>query len=296
MNNSDDSDSIYSAPSSNTTFEPGDDLLAAYVGPKNADYYQQQFNRFSAGGGSVSWNWPAFFVTAYWLLYRKMWLNAFLYWIVLPVGLALISFGIALLAGEVASTAFYYASYGLISLLLVPLFANQMYYRHAQAKISKAASSTSSAEQHAAEVARIGGTSKVVWVILALMVIVVAGMVAAISIPAYQDYTIRAQVAEGLSLSGSAKAAISEQYVNNGEVPFDNAAAGLPDPQDLSGNYVARIAIEEGVIMVGYGNQAHDAIRGSTLVLEPAPGEGNTLTWECWSADIDARHLPAACR
>jgi type IV pilus assembly protein PilA len=225
-----------------------------------------------------------------------MWLNAFLYWIVLPVGLAVLSIGVALLAGEVASTAFYYAVYGLISLLLVPMFANRMYYRHALSKISKVASATSSAEQHAAEMARIGGTSKVVWVILPLMLIIVAGMIAAIAIPAYQDYTIRAQVAEGLSLSGSAKAAITEQYLDTGEVPFDNAAAGLPDPENLSGSYVASIAIEDGTIVVSYGNLAHEAIHGDMLVLEPAPGEDNTLAWECWSPDIEARHLPAACR
>ena len=92
----DDSESIYRAPTSDTSFTPEGDMLATYVGPKNAAYYAKHFERFKSQQSAVSWNWPAFFVTAVWLLYRKMWLYAFGYWIVLPIVFAIVALVIGL--------------------------------------------------------------------------------------------------------------------------------------------------------------------------------------------------------
>jgi len=296
MSNENDSESIYRAPESDTTFAPQGDLLSAYVGPKNADYYAKKFDGFKSGGSSISWHWPAFFVSAWWLLYRKMWLNALLYWIVLPTVLSLLTVLVAMAAGAEASAIFYYGVYGLIAFLLVPMFANRLYYRHAQKKADKVASITSSAEQQAAELSRIGGTSNVVLVALPIILIVVIGIVAAISIPAYNDYTIRAQVSEGLNLSGGAKAAVTEYYYDTDSFPSDNEAAGLSPANRIAGKYVSSVSVVNGSIIVTYGNEAHALINDTTLVLDPSSEEPGHVEWTCKSPTILPKHLPAACR
>ena len=85
------SESIYRTPTSNTSISSGDDLMATFVGPKNAHYYEQVFAKFERGGGSLSWNWPSFFVTWFWLLYRKMYMWWLLYWFGLPITMVLVS-------------------------------------------------------------------------------------------------------------------------------------------------------------------------------------------------------------
>lgn len=290
------SDSIYRAPSSDTTFNPQGDLLASYVGPKNADYYANKFEQIKSGGGSISWHWPAFFIASFWLLYRKMWLNAFLYWIVLPIVLSVLSVIATMSIGPEAGAIVYYGPYLLIAFILLPMFANRLYYRHAQAKADKVASITSSADQQAAELSRIGGTSNIVLVVIPFVLVFVLGILAAIAIPAYQDYTIRAQVSEGLNLSGGAKAAVSEYYLDRGELPADNTMAGLNPADHISGAYTSSVAVQQGVIVVTYGNGAHAILQDQDLVLEPDTTEPDLLQWSCYSPTIAPKHLPAACR
>ena len=291
-----DSDSIYRAPTSDTSFAPGDDALAAFVGLKNADYYSRHFDRFENQGGSISWNWPAFFISSFWLLYRKMWLNAFLYWIVLPIILTVITGFIAASSSAQAGGMFYYGTYLVIAFILLPLFANKLYYRHAQGKVNKVASITSSPEQQRMELARIGGTSNVVLVVIPIILIAMVGILAAIAIPAYQDYTIRAQVSEGLNLSGGAKAAVAELYADTGQLAVDNKTAGLAPANRISGNYVSSVAVQGGEIIVTYGNNAHMGISGETLILTPERQSETSLAWDCSSPSIRAKHLPSACR
>lgn len=296
MSNENDSESIYRAPESDTTFAPQGDLLSAYVGPKNADYYAGKFNQFKSGGGSVSWHWPAFFISSWWLLYRKMWLNALLYWVALPVVLTIASTAVGAMAGTDVGGIFYYASYIFITFLLVPMFANRLYYRHAQKKADKVASVMSSGEQQAAELSRIGGTSRIVLILVPFVLIAVAGILAAIAIPAYNDYSIRAQVAEGLNLSGGAKAAVSEYYNDNGSFPSDNESAGLSPADRIAGKYVSSVSVVNGTITVTYGNDSHELINHSALVLEPSADGPGYVEWTCSSQTIMPRHLPAACR
>ncbi|MDH5454892.1 MAG: pilin [Gammaproteobacteria bacterium] len=296
MSRENDSESIYRAPASDTTFAPQGDLLAAYVGPKNADYYARRFDQIKRGGSSVSWHWPAFFISSWWLLYRKMWLYAFLYWIVLPFSLGIISgFAGAAVGAEVASGV-YYVSYLLITFLLVPMFANRLYYRHAQKKADKVAAITSSAEQQAAELNRIGGTSNIVLVLLPIILAFLIGVIAAISVPAYNDYTIRAQVSEGLNLSSGAKAAVSEYYFDRQAFPADNEAAGLSPADRIAGKYTSSVRVANGTIVITYGNDAHVVINDATIVMEPAVDGSGSVVWVCSSPTILPKHLPAACR
>jgi len=289
-------DSIYRAPTSDVSFAPTGDFLAAYAGPKNADYYAQRFAQFKTGGSAISWNWPAFFFTSLWLLYRKMWLYAFGYWIVLPIVLIVFSMIIEALGGESASDLFYNGTYLFIALVLAPVFANRLYYGHAQNKVNKVAAISSSADQQAAELARIGGTSSVVLVVMPFVLIAFVGILAAIAIPAYQDYTIRAQVSEGMNLSGSAKAAVTEYFQATGELAANNEIAGLPPANAIAGNYVASVAVDSGSVVITYGNQANAVIDGKVLVMIPETQSDREIVWSCSSPSIAPKHLPSFCR
>ncbi len=135
-----------------------------------------------------------------------------------------------------------------------------------------------------------------------MIVVAIIGILAAIAIPAYQDYTIRAQVSEGLSLSGGAKAAISEFTMDQGNFPSDNVTAGVSAPATIIGKYVSAVTVgtPDGMITVTYGGpDAHSVLTAgpATLELSPVTNAGS-VDWVCRSPGnaIAAKHLPAACR
>ena len=133
-------------------------------------------------------------------------------------------------------------------------------------------------------------------VVSVMIVVAIIGILAAIAIPAYQDYTIRAQVSEGLSLAAAPKSAVTEFVQQREEWPLDNDSVGLIPAGDIRGNYVSSVAVDEGLIVVTYGNNAADAIQGLSIVLVPDASELPLIRWDCYSENIPARWLPAACR
>jgi len=130
-----------------------------------------------------------------------------------------------------------------------------------------------------------------------MIVIAIIGILAAIAIPAYLDYTIRAKVSEGLNLSSSAKLAVAEYYNSEGDLtPADNPDWGLPAKENIKGNHVSQVQVTTGGnITVTYRKLGNVKADGKTIVLSPSTAEGS-LVWNCTGGDLPSKYRPSNCR
>ena len=130
-----------------------------------------------------------------------------------------------------------------------------------------------------------------------MIVVAIIGILAAVALPAYQDYTARAQVSEAFSLASGQKGAVAEYYSNRGVMPTTNASAGIPTNTDIKGKYVKQVDIgTSGIITAtmqasGVGKD----LENKTLILAPVVNNGS-IDWNCTGGTIVAKHRPAACR
>ena len=145
-----------------------------------------------------------------------------------------------------------------------------------------------------------------------MIVIAIIGILAALAIPAYQDYLVRSQASEGLAMASAAKASVAEFYANRGAWPGSNSSAGVGSATDIQGKYVQSIEIAGGGITVTYGNKANARIQGDTVGLQPGASVNGDVIWKCgtagdpsgWDTDIgsatstsiEGKYLPASCR
>ena len=115
-----------------------------------------------------------------------------------------------------------------------------------------------------------------------MIVVAIIGILAAIAIPAYQDYTIRAQVTEGLNLMSDMKAGVSEWYAQEGAWPSNLQQIGISGGSTAkAGKYVSSISLNTGSLRATFGRQANGNINGSTLGLQPRLSANHDVVWLC---------------
>jgi type IV pilus assembly protein PilA len=147
-----------------------------------------------------------------------------------------------------------------------------------------------------------------------MIVVAIIGILAAIAIPAYQDYTIRAKVTEAINLAAAAKTAVAETGISEGSFPAGGQASfGLPVATSIAGKYVTSVAAAgtTGVITITLSNNVNGTptANGTFLTLTPALGAGSVV-WACGNNTVSAggatatgagtttpaKYLPAECR
>lgn len=152
-----------------------------------------------------------------------------------------------------------------------------------------------------------------------MIVVTIIGILAAIAIPAYQNYTVRAQVTEGINMTAFAKTRVHDRFLNRGDAAANRVATGLTaNPTDTSGKYVTSLDIDDGVLILRFGHEASAAIANLTVTMTPYATPEQGVVWRCGSAPVPAggvllgtgsgnaatyiaptvpsHYLPAACR
>ncbi len=129
-----------------------------------------------------------------------------------------------------------------------------------------------------------------------MIVVAIIGILAAIALPAYQDYTKRSHVSEGLSLAGAAKMGVSEYYADKGAWPTTNGNVGLATANSITGNAVNSVAVgNNGVITITY-NAKVDATDNTITITPSASATSGSITWDCTGGTVQGKYRPATCR
>ncbi|OQX40139.1 MAG: prepilin-type N-terminal cleavage/methylation domain-containing protein [Oceanospirillales bacterium LUC14_002_19_P2] len=127
-----------------------------------------------------------------------------------------------------------------------------------------------------------------------MIVVAIIGILSAVAIPAYQDYTKRAHVSEGLNMASGVKAAVTEYYASEGTWPTSNESAGLDNT--LQGNAVTSVSVQnDGSILITYNIKVAS---GAQLLLQPSYSNG-AIQWKCarvTTSTMKAKFLPSNCR
>ena len=133
-----------------------------------------------------------------------------------------------------------------------------------------------------------------------MIVVAIIGILAAVALPAYQDYTARSQMAEAMTLGGGLRGVVSEFWTNEGTYPDDNSDAGASQAASINGKYVSAVEIEDGVITVTMKSKGiAKGIQGKTMILSPFTSAGS-IKWTCEpgtdASAVEQKFLPTSCR
>lgn len=263
-------------------------LYKAVVGQKNEDFYYQAFSKIDNEGRlTVTWNWPAFFFSFYWMLYRKMWYPAAGYFL---AGL-LLSFLAVATAGDGSGITEIDVVYLIGTFVVFPMYANVLYYNKCKELIVKARFNHPKPEEQISFLKLKGGTSNVVVVVaLAFLLIMFMGIVAAIAIPAYQDYTTKAHVQSAYHSSNEITAAFTDFYERNQVIPANLEQLYITS-QYIPSSLTSMDSTNGQINVSMYAGE----LNGEKLILTPYLDESEQLFWVCTSDQIEQRYLPSDC-
>lgn len=130
-----------------------------------------------------------------------------------------------------------------------------------------------------------------------MIVVAIIGILAAVAVPMYLDYSVRSQVGIGINLAAGAKAAVTEYFQDQGTFPGNNQEAGLSAANTISGKYVTGVeVVANGALEVTYGNDVNVKVMNAVLTMTPTNNIGS-VTWACTGdTTLVAKWLPPACR
>ena len=150
-----------------------------------------------------------------------------------------------------------------------------------------------------------------------MIVIAIIGILAVIALPAYQDYTGRAQVSEAITLMEGQKSAVVEYYADKGAWPTTNAAAGIAGATDIKGKYVAKVEVGSNGALTATmkSSDVNNDIKGKTVTLQPetaaaggaaaggaaagGAASAGSFLWKCVKGTtnpVPEKFLPSSCR
>ncbi len=268
-----------------------EEAWAAVIGDSNTHHYLTRFERL-AHGDSGGWHWPAFFVTWYWMLYRKLWVPALLYFLA-PYLFAAV-FGV-IAAGSPVFAGILYLAWAIAWLIGPGLLANGWYYKHCMKKIRDVRARGGSKDQMLARLEAAGGTSGVLVVILALFgIISVVGILAAVALPAYQTYTVKAKVASAIPVAVDVAAAVGRQYEQTGQLPGSSDLDRMVLHAPHHSKYVTAVDLDGTSGTLNLHLELTPQVSG-TIQMVPSADNNRHLSWTCTTQDL-LKYVPRSCR
>ncbi|MEL7186086.1 MAG: pilin [Pseudomonadota bacterium] len=302
----DDDNQLYQAPTASVdlTTEDADDVMAAYLGSRNGSYYLRVFKKFESGGGILSWNWAAFFCTAPWLLYRRLWIWFFVFFL----GLPLVAFTVGTIS-IVIHPLFGLAVFIFMYFCLAPIFANFIFYRRALQHVSAAKKTSPRLATQISAAERIGGTNEMgAWIFGVIVYsLFTAGLVFSV-IPAIrqlgaelgpapkesvQQYDANRQIEAAVNVSIEARQQVELYYLEHSRYPLNDKEARLPTMAPHP--YIETIYIDAGRVAIVFGETAATELRNESLFMIPTH-DGARFSWSCDSSSIEWHFLPTRCR
>ena len=124
-----------------------------------------------------------------------------------------------------------------------------------------------------------------------MIVVAIIGILAAIAIPQYQNYTARAQATEAMAIASAAKTGIAEYRTQNPGWPANNTEAGVDKAANHKGEYVGSVTVASSVITIGFTSGVHS---GKNVLLT-ATNQGGSVSWTCTASAIEGNQLPTIC-
>ena len=129
-----------------------------------------------------------------------------------------------------------------------------------------------------------------------MIVVAIIGILAAIALPAYQDYTKRARVSEALTLMDGTKVAITAYYANYGRWPTNNASAGISAPVSIKGNSVASVTVDSSTVLAAMNTSVFDPSSYKIGMKATANAQVGSIQWTCKPSVVSGDNMPAKWR
>lgn len=290
------------APESATSSPPEPiekEALFRAVIQKNIDYYLPRMQRYAKGERTFpSWHWPALFASVFWALYRKSWAAA-LFFVAIGVVVKVVQsvVGTAIRPGSLRDFAVILL--GAMAWILPPLFANGFYYRKVRKIVTMAQADVPDPQAQLAYLAAKGGTSAA-WVVVPLAVVFLAGVLAGIAVPAYQDYVARAKVIEAIAAVKPLQGEFEEAVARTGKVPDTVHSAWMQSAPGAK--YLASVKVDpiNGTLVLTFndlvgGSGVGGPMSGRSLALVLS-GRAPEIGWKCRNINAPPAIVPKECR